>query len=83
MNSMVKASDAAATIPAACWTDTPAFTRLLPKASPTTPTGHAVQTCKKKKANGGAPFLTVRNHSRKYNALSGFCAAGFIGAFVP
>jgi len=52
-NSSVNARFEAAIITAVCWTATPALTRLLANASPMTPTGHAVQTCRKKNAPGG------------------------------
>jgi hypothetical protein len=58
-NSNVNASVDAAMMVAASWTATPALTRLLPRASPMTPTGHAVQTCRKKKAPGGH-FRSIR-----------------------
>lgn len=51
-NSTVKASVEAVMMVAVCWTGTPALTRLLPRASPTTPTGHAVHTCRKKNSIG-------------------------------
>src|SRR5450432_1843146 len=52
-HSNVNAKFEAAMIAAVSWTATPALTRLLPNASPITPTGHAVQTCRKKNAPGG------------------------------
>jgi hypothetical protein len=52
-NSNVNASVDAAMIAAECRTPIPAFTKLLPNASPTTPTGHAVQTWRKKNVIGG------------------------------
>src|ERR1700681_4729326 len=52
-NSSVNASVEAAMIAAECRTPIPAFTKLLPNASPTTPTGHAVQTWRKKNMIGG------------------------------
>ena len=58
-NSNVKARLVAATISDVSRTETPAATRLLPNARPITPTGHAVQRCRKKKANGGACFFTI------------------------
>jgi hypothetical protein len=47
------ASVEAAMIAAEYRTPFPAFTKLLPNASPTTPTGHAVQTWRKKNVIGG------------------------------
>src|SRR6516162_3141677 len=51
-NSIVKASPDAAMIVAVWWTGTPALTRLLARATPTTPTGHAVHTWRKKNSIG-------------------------------
>jgi hypothetical protein len=65
MNSNVKARLVAATIAATCRTETPALTRLFTRARPTTPIGHTVAVCKKKKANGGACFATVVRCRRK------------------
>jgi hypothetical protein len=64
-NSNVKARVVAATIAATCRTETPALTRLFARAKFTTPIGHAVAVCKKKKANGGACFVTVVRCRRK------------------
>jgi hypothetical protein len=65
MNSNVKARLVAATIAATCRTETPALTRLFARARPTTPIGHAVAECKKKKVKGGACFATVARCGRK------------------
>jgi hypothetical protein len=58
-NSNVNADADAALMVAVSWTATPALTRLLPSASPMTPAGHAVQTCRNKKAPGGH-FRSIR-----------------------
>jgi hypothetical protein len=52
-NSNVNASEVAARIAPTRCTGTPALTRLLPRASPMTPRGHAVQACRKKNVKGG------------------------------
>src|ERR1700736_393632 len=64
-NSNVKARVVAATIAATCRTETPALTRLFARAKLTTPIGHPVAVCRKKKANGGACFVTVVRCGRK------------------
>src|ERR1700731_2581556 len=64
-NSNVKARVVAATIAATCRTETPALTRLFARAKLTTPIGHPVAVCRKKKANGGACFVTAVRWGRK------------------
>lgn len=56
-NSNESGSRPAAMMAAVCWTGTPAFTRQLLMAGETTPTGHAVHRCRKKKAYGGARLV--------------------------
>src|SRR5258708_12577494 len=53
-NSNVKARLVAATIAAACRTETPALTRLFARARPTTPIGPPVPKCKQHKSKVAA-----------------------------
>jgi hypothetical protein len=77
------------TEPTLC-TVTPARTRLLLNASPTTPTGHAVHACKKKNTNGGhvrswlvalKSFLAISDYSTPVHRREG-ALAGNIDALI-